>query len=156
MIGGGRVRFLLSIGVLVAVPGVALAAGGPFGLGIIVGEPTGVSGKHFLSSRNAIDGAIAWSLDDDNDLHLHGDYLYHWYDVVSVEQGSLPLYAGIGGRIRFRENHDDSVGLRFPIGFTYLFADAPFDVFLELAPILELAPDTDLEAEAALGGRFYF
>ena len=33
------------------------AAGGNFGLGIIVGEPTGISGKLFVSSTNAIQAA---------------------------------------------------------------------------------------------------
>jgi len=141
---------------LLSVPGVALAAGGPFGLGIIIGEPTGVSGKYLLSMRNAIDGAVAWSLDEDNDLHLHGDYLYHWYDKIAVEKGSLPIFAGIGGRIRFRENRDDDVGVRFPVGLSYLFDQAPFDVFVEIVPTLELAPDTDFELEGAIGSRYYF
>ena len=134
-------RFLLWTLAFVVIPGFALAERGPFGLGIIVGEPTGISGKYQLSTKNAIDGAVAWSLDGDNELHLHGDYLYHWYEVVTVEKGSLPLFAGVGGRFRFRENRDDEVGVRFPVGLTYLFDDAPFDVFLEVAPILELAPD---------------
>ncbi len=32
-----------------------------FGLGIILGEPTGVSGKLWTSSENAFDFAAAWS-----------------------------------------------------------------------------------------------
>ena len=142
--------------VALAIPGLAFAAGGPFGLGIIVGEPTGVSGKLFLSTQNAIDGAVAWSLDGDNDLHLQGDYLYHWYDVISVKKGRLPIYAGIGGRIAFRENRDDNVGLRIPVGLTYLFDGAPFDVFAEVVPVLDIAPDTDFDLEGAIGGRYYF
>jgi hypothetical protein len=139
-----------------ALCGPAAAAGGPFGLGIMAGEPTGISGKLVLDSRNAVDGGVAWSLSGDNDLHLHGDYLFHWYDVFEVEQGRLPLVAGIGGRIRLREHHDDHLGPRFPIGVTYQFETAPFDVFFELVPVLDLIPDTDVDLEAAIGGRFYF
>ena len=142
--------------VLLVAPSAALAAGGPFGLGVIVGEPTGLSGKVFLSERNAIDFAVAWSLSGDNDLHLHGDYLHHWYGVIPVEKGRLPIFAGIGARVRFRENADDEVGLRIPVGLTYLFEGAPFDVFVEIVPILDLTPDTDFDLEGAVGGRFYF
>jgi hypothetical protein len=152
------IRRLLGILVLLAVPSASLAhgEGGPFGLGIIIGEPTGISGKYRLSSRNAIDGAVAWSLGGDNDLHLHGDYLYHWYDVIEVKKGSLPLYAGLGGRVKFRENRDNEIGFRIPVGLNYLFHGAPFDAFVEIVPVLELAPDTEFNMEGAIGGRFYF
>ena len=149
-------RIILSLALVILLPTIARAAGGPFGLGIIVGEPTGISLKYRLSERNAIDGAVAWSLSGDSDLHLHGDYLYHWYDLITVKKGRLPLYAGVGARLVFRENHDDLVGLRIPVGLAYLFAGAPFDAFVELVPVLDLAPDTDFDFEAAIGGRFWF
>ena len=134
----------------------AAAAGGSFGLGIILGEPTGISGKLFLTKKNAIDGAVAWSLEHDNDFHIHGDYLYHSYNIFSNEDMELPLHFGIGGRIKFRQNRDDKIGIRFPVGLNYIFETAPFDVFLEIVPIMDLAPDTDFDLNAALGGRFYF
>jgi hypothetical protein len=31
------------------------APGGPFGLGIILGEPTGITGKYFMDNQYAID-----------------------------------------------------------------------------------------------------
>ncbi len=132
------------------------AGGGPFGLGIVLGEPTGIGGKFYLTKSNAIDGAMAWSLEGDNDLHLHGDYLYHNYDVFSVENGEVPIHFGVGGRIKFRENQDNRVGIRFPLGLDYIFASAPFDVFFEIVPIMDLAPETEFDLNAALGGRFFF
>lgn len=149
-------RLLFWTFVFVAIPGIALAEGGPFGLGITIGEPTGISGKYVLSTRNAIAGAIAWSLDDDNDVHLQADYLFHWYDEISIAKGRLPIFAGVGGRIRFRENRDDDVGVRIPVGLAYLFEEAPFDAFVEIVPTLNLTPETDFELEAAIGGRYYF
>ncbi|MFH1755324.1 MAG: hypothetical protein ABIA59_06430, partial [Candidatus Latescibacterota bacterium] len=116
----------------------ALAEGGPFGIGIIVGEPTGISGKLYVSKSNAIDGAVAWSLKDNNDLHLHGDYLYHNYTLIIPETGKLPVYFGIGGRIKMHEKHDDEIGIRFPVGLDYIFASAPFDIFIEVVPIMNL------------------
>lgn len=129
---------------------------GPFGLGIIIGEPTGIDGKYFLNEENAIEGAVAWSLSGNNEVHIQADYLYHFYDWIKVKKGLLPVFLGVGGRIAFRDNADDKFGIRIPVGLSYEFAEGMFDVFGELVPVLELAPDTDFELEGAIGIRIWF
>jgi hypothetical protein len=141
---------------VISMSGQGMAEGGDFGLGIILGEPTGVSGKLWISGRSAIDGAAAWSLDNNEAFHLHGDYLLHNFSLIKVEKGRLPLYYGIGGRIRFADVGDDFVGIRIPVGLEYLFYNAPLDLFIEVVPILDLAPDTDFDLNAALGMRYFF
>jgi hypothetical protein len=130
--------------------------GGPFGLGIIVGEPTGITGKLFTSETTAISGAAAWSLGGSDRFHIQVDYLMHRYDPIRVEQGRAPIYFGLGGRIVLRNDKDTRVGLRIPVGVAYEFENAPFDTFLELAPVLDIAPSTDFFLEGTIGGRFYF
>lgn len=132
------------------------ASADSFGLGIILGEPTGVSFKIGRTGRNAIDGAVAWSMSGDNDLHLQGDWLYNDFDLIPVGKGQLPFYVGIGGRVRFREGRDDDIGIRIPVGLNYIFDSSPFDAFFEIVPILDLAPDTEFDLNAAIGGRFFF
>ncbi len=129
---------------------------GPFGIGIIIGEPTGIDAKFFLSGTNAIEGAVAWSVSGKNNLHLQAEYLYHRYDLIKVEKGQLPLFFGVGGRVIFREDADDIIGVRIPVGLVYEFENAPFDVFGEIVPIMDLTPDTDFDLEGAIGARFYF
>lgn len=132
-------------------------AGGKFGLGIIVGEPTGISGKFWLSGRSAIDGAVAWSLSDNEAFHLHGDYILHNFNLINVEKGSMPFYFGIGGRIKFRDQpNDDILSIRIPLGLDYLFESTPLDIFVELVPMLDLAPDTDFDIAGGLGLRYFF
>ena len=41
-------------------------------------------------------------------------------------------------------------------GIGYMFEDAPFDLFLEIAPILDLLPSTKMSANAGFGARFFF
>ncbi|MCK4537730.1 MAG: hypothetical protein KAV42_02910 [Candidatus Krumholzibacteria bacterium] len=147
---------LIAGSAMITIPSSAMAEGGNFGLGIIVGEPTGFVGKLFLSSRNAIDFALAWSLDDNNYMHVHGDYLFHNFFLLEDVEGEFAWYLGIGGRVVLVDDHDDHVGVRFPVGLTYLFANTRFDAFLELVPIMDVAPDTDFDLEGAIGGRFYF
>jgi hypothetical protein len=129
---------------------------GPFGLGIIIGEPTGIDAKYFLNANNAIEGALAWSLSGNNEFHIQCDYLYHNYTAITVSKGQLPIFFGLGGRIAFKENTDDQVGIRIPVGLAYEFEGGIFDVFGEIVPVLELIPDTEFELEGALGVRFWF
>jgi hypothetical protein len=128
---------------------------GKLGVGLMIGEPTGISLKYWQSQRNAIDGGIAWSLGQYDALHLHADYLWHSYTVFDdVEEGELPVYYGIGGRLVLTDN-DSVLGLRVPVGMNYLFEEAPVGLFLELAPTLNLAPSTDFDIGGALGVRIY-
>jgi len=130
--------------------------GESFGLGIILGEPTGISLKIWQGKETAIDGAIAWSLGKNNSLHLHGDYLFHKFELLKVKKGKLPIYYGFGARIRIQENNDSKLGFRFPLGLNYLFERSPFDIFLEIAPIFNIFPSTDFDLNASFGVRFFF
>ncbi len=123
-------------------------------IGIMIGDPTGISFKHWTSYKTAFDAGAAWSLESNDAISLHGDYLWHTY--FDVDKGSLAFYYGIGARALFIENADSRIGARIPLGFNYLFEEVPLDLFVEIAPIVDLVPDTDLNGDGALGVRFYF
>jgi len=136
------------------------------GVGAIVGEPTGISVKKWLSPTRAVDFAAAWSFSENDSLQLHGDYLFHDFSLLQPQgiTGRMPLYVGLGLRMKLKDSnnpggrneHDNLFGVRVPLGVNYLFADAPVDLFAELAPILDVAPDSNFDINAAFGARFYF
>jgi hypothetical protein len=125
-----------------------------FGLGVILGEPTGISWKAWSGSRTAVDGAVAWSFEKEAALHLHADLLWHNFGPVKADRGEFNLYYGIGGRVKFEDG--SKLGVRVPLGLGYLFDTAPMDFFIEIVPILDLAPETDFSLNAALGVRYFF
>jgi hypothetical protein len=131
-----------------------LAQADGFGIGIILGEPTGLSGKLWLTEKTAVDGAVAWSMWDGSALNVHADFLVHSFNLIHVSQGQLPLYFGIGARVKLA--NDPMVGVRVPVGLAYLFGSAPIDVFLELVPILDLVPGTYFHFNSAIGIRYFF
>lgn len=148
-----------------AVSGIAAQAqSSGTGVGVILGEPTGLSLKHWVAADRAVDAAVAWSLSDENAFHLHADYLFHRFDALSQDRsGRAILYYGLGARVHFDEEqggrHDKeetTAGIRFPVGMDVLLPKTPIGLFLELVPVLEVAPDTDLDWDAALGLRFFF
>lgn len=132
------------------------AHSGGFGLGIIIGEPTGISLKAWQSGKTAIDGAAAWSLGDKGSFHLHANFLFHNYELIKIAKGSLPFYYGIGGRFRKGGNDSANIGVRVPLGLNYIFATHPFDAFFEIVPTLDLFPDTDFDIDVAIGFRYFF
>lgn len=125
------------------------------GVGIIIGEPTGISLKEWLSSRSALDAGLAWSFVQESSIHVHIDYLIHSFDVFDRPNG-LNLYYGIGGRVKVGNDEKARVGMRMVGGLDYMFRTAPFDLFFEVAPILDFVPETNLNANAGFGARFFF
>lgn len=147
-------RIFLSFALVLVISGIACAQG-DFGVGVVFGEPTGVSFKSWLDERAAVDAAAAWSFADRSSFQIHADYLLHDFGLLIVKPGKLPIYYGLGGRARFREN-DTDIGVRIPVGLSYIFATAPLDIFLELAPILDLVPATEFDLNGGIGIRFWF
>lgn len=149
--------FLALIILLLPLP--SLAQHGDFGLGVIIGEPTGLSWKIWTGGKTGLAGAAAWSLGRRDAFHLHADYLFHNFNLFSVSKGKLPFYYGLGFRLLFHEREDDNhtrAGVRIPLGIEYIFASPSLGAFIEIVPILDLSPRTDFDLNAAIGIRYYF
>lgn len=123
------------------------------GLGIIVGEPTGLSAKLWTSENIALDAAVAWSFTQNGYLRAHADILWH-RTIIEVDKGELPLYYGVGTKLLL--SSELGFGVRIPVGLAYQFESAPVDLFVELVPGFELLPGSRLDLDAALGARYFF
>ncbi len=62
-----RILYVIIL-VMLILSSTASAKNGNFGLGVIIGEPTGISGKLWLNNKHAVDGAVAWSTGKNNDF----------------------------------------------------------------------------------------
>ena len=129
---------------------------GGFGIGALFGEPTGLSMKYWFSDITAADLGTAWSFEDHGSFQLHGDFLWHKFDLFHVPRGELPLYFGVGGRVKVPDHGDTRAGVRFPLGIAYEFPDVPLELFAEIAPILDLTPSTEGRLNGGVGLRYYF
>ena len=129
-----------------------------FGIGAMVGEPSGLTLKTWINDTSAIDCGLGWSLREGNPFEGHMDYLYHWFDVIpSSMQGRWPIYGGVGARVLFNEHHRDNWGgIRLPVGVAYLAKNKPLEIFAELAPVLDVSPTGRLSFDGVVGVRYYF
>lgn len=132
-----------------------------FGIGIIIGSPTGVSGKYLLAQHSAIAVNAGWSFWRKVGFHITGDYQYLFPGVVKIEESvvlqSVVPYFAIGGSMRVKTDNDETefhVGVRIGGGIEFLVRR--FGIFLELYPVVNLIPSTDFDFEGGLGCRFYF
>ena len=142
-----------------------------FGLGLELGEPTGLNGKWFLSSDLALDFGIGdiYNYFDRSGIHIYGDFLFHPVSLVSAAAFELPLYVGIGARFwSFDDNrpngivdHASAFGIRVPVGISFDFNNVPLDIFLQVVPVLDFysgyAPHSVfLDFDASIGIRYWF
>jgi hypothetical protein len=134
----------------------SLSAGAnEFGLGISLGNPTGLNGKYWLDQKRAVDGGLAWSLGKNSSLSIHSDYLLHKNSAFYFNDDyALDLYYGLGGRMEFSD--DIELGVRVPVGLAHRLENAGADLFFEGAPIVDFIGKTGLEIHLLLGGRYYF
>ena len=141
--------------------------GNNFGLGLIIGEPTGVSAKLWTSSSTAFDFGLGWSMGGDrigrydgfydggSRVHFHMDYLWHSFEAIrSTER--FPLYYGIGGRLNSGAGYRSSAAVRGVFGIAWLPRETLIDVFLEIVPSLQLSPSSGFGMDAGIGARYFF
>jgi len=141
--------------------GVAAARPQGIGLGLMAGEPTGLSVKAWTGPHIALDAGLGYSYWwHGQALQVHGDVLWHTRSLTQSGDGYLPLYIGVGARVKLadekHEHPDMRVGLRIPFGLEYVFASVPVGLFLELVPVFDLTPETGLSGNSAIGFRYYF
>ena len=120
-------------------------------IGIILGDPTGLSLKFWQSNTTAFDAAFAWSIGKKGNVLLHANYLVHSWQGVS--RGSLALYYGLGARIIFAD--DPVFGARIPLGLQYIIPSTRLSFFAEVAPTLDLIPSTSFDVNGGIGLRIF-
>ncbi len=143
-----------------------------FGLGIVLGDPTAITGKYWMDSRFAIDMGLAYNFD--NFFTVYADYLHHWPSAFGGAKEAfireLVPYLGIGGLFHSSEepyhhkrHHHHVHGetevnllVRVPLGIEWLPRNVPIGVFLELVPGIFIVPEVTGAFMGGIGIRYYF
>jgi hypothetical protein len=142
------------------------------GLGVVLGQPTAITGKYWMTNSTAVDFGLSWATS--YTALIYGDYLWHYPGVfgrTSEFTRSLTGYIGVGGglfswsndvrytdRPRGWTTYSGGTGLyaRIPLGAEWQAPKPPIGVFGEIAPGLALLPGLGVTVDIGLGIRFYF
>lgn len=122
-----------------------------FEMGVIIGEPLGVTLKWWNSRRSAFDIAAAWSFTENGIFEIYANYLFHY---LFLKNDLMPLYVGIGGS--FRIDGDSFIGARFPLGVEYFVPGLPLSLYAEAGPIWQFAPRNEAIGMGGVGIRVTF
>lgn len=135
-----------------AVPACALERG-KLGVGPVLGVPFGATGKYWFGEREAVQSHLGVS---DGNLVFATDYLLHFDEVLPRKRQDMkvPLYAGVG--VKYKSEREDFFGLRFVGGVALYDKERRWELFLEVAPVVRLAPSEGAAFDGAVGLRRYF
>jgi hypothetical protein len=122
-----------------------------FGVGLVLIEPSGLTGKAWLGGSLALAGAIGWSAEENHYLHIHGDLLFLDSRLAGDRNLDLDFYLGVGGKIIFRDY--DSAWFRVPLGLEFRLRKAPINIFFEVVPTFNFS---EIKLLGAVGFRYLF
>jgi hypothetical protein len=129
-----------------------------FGLGLFLGEPTGLDLKFGLGNRSALDLVLGYTtFRDARTGYGHLTYLV----TPVVAQGSavlVPLRVGIGAAL-FGPSGDIGFAIRAPLEIGIRLRRTPLEFYGEIALALEVVGadnDPNLDVQGGLGFRLYF
>lgn len=130
-------------------------------LGIVLGDPTGLSGRFGLDGDHSIEGALAITSEHYHGLHLHGTYLWDKPRTFHLQGGEpFYMYYGLGARLISidRGEHDGDIALaaRAPLGLLFKIRNPDLEFFVELAGALNVTPNVNADLDAAIGCRIRF
>lgn len=157
------IRKLVLVALLVCAPRAARA---DVGLGLFLGEPTGIDLKLGLSHKSALDILVGWynEYDDWNDdgAYAHLTYLVQPF-ITYGESVMVPFRIGIGGAVfddQGRYDEDIHLAVRVPFQIGFMFRRTPLEIYAEIAlkaTIVDPGPDhRDIDLDGGIGLRFYF
>jgi hypothetical protein len=123
------------------------------GVGVVVGQPIGLTGKTYLDrrGRHAVDASLgAQTL---GGLYGHASYLFHPFPLIRTTKFEIPWHIGGGG---FWGTAQQTVGVRGTAGLDLDVTHTPLQLFADLNTQFGVAPSAGLGVGFSAGARYYF
>lgn len=165
-------KLILPLLVLTFITPKAFSMEEKFGVGAILGDPTGISVKYLINDMG-LDATLSYNNDE---LIIYGDYLKHFPGRLGKKNAfvsALTPYIGAGPILAFKDEHkyhhdsdfvddnsddDWALGVRVPVGIEWMNPEKklPIGIGVEVVPGLEIVPETEGFFQAGFTARYYF
>lgn len=154
-----RKLLLMTLVFGIALAARATPARADFGLGLFLGDPTGLDLKIGLSNRSAID--VVLGVDTYRDGHSNYGHLTYLVTPIVAHGDSVlvPIRFGIGAAL-YGTRNDLDFAVRAPVELALRLRRTPLEFYGELALALTLFDPNDqnlqLDVQGGLGFRVFF
>jgi hypothetical protein len=161
-------RYMLAVGLLCILFSIEVADGqatesAPIGIGVLLGEPTGLTLKVWTNPRDAVTFEVGESyfglprVQIDYNVHTGGEYsalrIYGGPGIaVGFNNNSRTGFFGSDGSGLDRDNNP-AFGVRLILGLDII--PRPFEFFMEGGPLIGLSPGFGTALDLAVGVRLY-
>ena len=120
-----------------------------------------MSAKGWVNNQYALAAGLGVSVEHDNSMQLHADYLIHSAQAPQKlaffrdlgGDGLFLAYYGAGGQLKLFDVN--RLGVRATVGLAYVAGNAPWDAYIEVVPVLAVIPDSDWAVTAYIGWRWF-
>ena len=130
-------------------------------LGLRIGSPYGITGKHFFSDKTALEGILSFGW---GGFGLTGLMEIH---NETNQVANLKWYYGFGGHVAFWNDHpnnpwnggesDGAIGVDGILGLEYTFDDIPLNLSIDWIPSINLIGDIGFaDFQLGISARYTF
>ncbi|MGE4233565.1 MAG: hypothetical protein AB7F43_09580 [Bacteriovoracia bacterium] len=134
------------------------------GLGVFIGNLTGVTMKKNMGANNSIMGTLGRSVGQEHSIVT---LAFGWTLMHGLSRGGflsrLSPYIGFGPGLKLRDssavtdqNKRYSIFAQIPVGVEWNPAESPVGIFTELGTSIDVQPDVKAHNEVGAGARVYF
>jgi hypothetical protein len=150
-----RKLLLITVVFGIVVAARATPARADFGLGLFLGEPTGLDLKIGLDHRSGLDIVLGWTTFD-NGRNGYGHLTYLVTPVIAQGDAvTVPIRVGIGAAV-FGPSSDLGVLIRAPFEVGLRLRRTPLEFYGEIALALVFVDPVGFDVQGGLGFRLYF
>jgi hypothetical protein len=122
-------------------------------IGIVIGDPTGLSLKFWGIGQNS---ALQVNIGGGgfvvpSDLSVSGSLLFH---ALLTRETLINGYLGVGALAGINQGRrgDGAVfGILVPLGLEFILSEVPFDLFIEVPPVIGFTTNGDVRAGLTFG-----
>ncbi len=125
-------------------------------LGLFAGQPTGLTFRIGLGSRQDLEAKAAWNFDENAGYFAaQANWLIEFPGTLVIEKEDIIPYMGAGAGVGFSA---DSLylGVRVPFGLVYRLSRFPLEFCLEVGLGIGVFPSTSFWSTGGLGIRYRF
>lgn len=150
---------------LIIIPDTVIAK--TWGLGAVIGAPTGLSANYFLNLSQSVHSTLAYDFSGDDELQLASHYTWR-RNNLKTEKLNFGWFYGVGAKLAYHErdhnhrhhDHDEDDHFHFgpsgTLGVFREFKDVPLEIFLKSNLTVNIIEHTGVDGDLMLGLHYNF